>query len=460
MLATLLPAIGLLLTQTAPDTELVLKAIRFFRAEPGQAPGQTQVTAFIRIPADLSRAGRAGETSVALAIRVADERGNALYEQNWQKRSAVPSPRGVADRLDLIRFTLGAGNYRLEATAVDSVSGRRAQAAVSVEGYSSQPSASDLMLSPLVRPVTAQDTIPQAGEFRRGGLIVAIAPDVVVGGAGATLSYFFETYSGTGLDATLSLAVRDSAAAVVKRTGPFNVRVAAGIGLLTGQFDVGDLAQGRYDLVATLKSAGPSAERAGPFRIDPAVGSTPAALSDEGYFATLQGGQLDLAFAPLAVIASPNDLAGWSQVRTDEEKRAFLAAFWKKRDPAPKVVGNERRAQLYEGVTYANAFFADGRRRLAGWESDRGRVFLRQGPATQVLKRQQRGVVPAYEVWRYFDRGGRYYVFVDRGAGSYQLVRGNDPAEPGDRRWQEILTPTGVREVVGFLGREVLEARE
>jgi GWxTD domain-containing protein len=234
------------------------------------------------------------------------------------------------------------------------------------------------------------------------------------------------------------------------------VRVAAGIGLLSGQIDVADIVHGAYQLAATLTSAGQSTERAAAFRIDPAIAMTPAALSDEAYFATLQGAQLDVAFAPLSVIAPPTELAGWAQTRTEEERRAFLAGFWKKRDPAPRVVGNERRAQFYEGVTYANAFYADGRRRLAGWETDRGRIFLRQGPATQVLQRQQRGPVPTYEVWRYFDRGGRYYIFVDRGAGNYQLVRGNDPSEPGDRKWQEILTPTGVREVVGFLGREVL----
>jgi hypothetical protein len=74
-----------------------------------------------------------------------------------------------------------------------------------------------------------------------------------------------------------------------------------------------------------------------------------------------------------------------------------------------------------------------------------------------VLPRQQRGPVPAYEVWRYFERVPRYYLFVDRpGSESYRLIRSNDPTEPKDRRWQEILTPAGVREVVAFLGREVL----
>jgi hypothetical protein len=97
--------------------------------------------------------------------------------------------------------------------------------------------------------------------------------------------------------------------------------------------------------------------------------------------------------------------------------------------------------------------------RLAGWETDRGRIFLREGLPTQVLRRQQRGPIPAYEVWRYFEGQGRYYLFVDRGAlGGFQLLRSNHPREPQDRRWQQILTAAGVEEVVDFLGRQVLEA--
>ena len=66
--------------------------------------------------------------------------------------------------------------------------------------------------------------------------------------------------------------------------------------------------------------------------------------------------------------------------------------------------------------------------------------------------------MPAYEVWRYFEGVGRYYLFVDRGAlGGFQLLRSNDPRELKERRWQQILTAAGVAEVVDFLGRTVLE---
>jgi len=457
VLASLILAGFALVQAPAPDTALVLRTLRFYRADPGRSPGHTQVTAFIRIPANFPTAGKSGELSLTLALRVADAAGQTLYQQSWQKRSAVPSPRGEADRLDLFRFTLPAGTYQLEANVTDSVSGRRLTASAGIEAFGTPPPASDLLVSPWLRPVAAADTIPLPGEFRRGSLILAIAPDVVVGGPGSSVAYLFETYSGSALDGTIVLTVLDSTGHVVKRTPPAPVRVSAGIGLLSGQLEVDDLPSGEYRLGAAVGFGGRTIEREARFRMDPVAASAPAALSDEAFFATLHGAELDLAFAPISAIAAANELSAWSPAGDDQAKRAFLTAFWKRRDPTPNTPGNERRAQFYDAVTYANAFYGEPKRRLTGWQTDRGRVFLREGLPTQVLRRQQRGTVPAYEVWRFFEKGGRYYIFADRpNLGTYYLIRSNDPREQRERRWAEILTPTGTREVVAFLGREVL----
>jgi GWxTD domain-containing protein len=439
------------------DTGLAVRAVRFYRADPGQSPGRTQVTALIQIPAELPQAGQGGEVSLGLSIRVVDSAGAPLYQQTWQRRTALPFPRGDADRLDLIRFTLGAGRYSLEASVIDSVSGRRAESTLPIDGYAAPPAASDLMISPWLRPVAAGDTIPQPGEFRRGGLIVAIAPEVVVGGPAASLAYLLETYAGTATEGHFTVAVQDDRGVERKRIGPNPIRVAAGIGLLTGQLDLGSLDPGRYRLVASIELGGQLVRREASFVADPVVANAPAQLSDDAYFGLLSGPSLDQAFAPLSAMAEPRELASWPAFGTDLDKRGYLTAFWRRRDPTPNASGNERRAQFYDGVVYSNAFYADPSRRLAGWQTDRGRIFLREGLPTQVLRRQVRGAVPAYEVWRYFEPTRRYYLFVDRGAlGGFGLVRSNDQRERQDPRWQAILTQAGVREIVEFLGREVL----
>jgi GWxTD domain-containing protein len=210
-------------------------------------------------------------------------------------------------------------------------------------------------------------------------------------------------------------------------------------------------------MVAALGLGSQTVIREGWFEVDPAVASAPASLADRDYFANESGQDLDRSFGPLAVIARPGELAGWPASGTDAAKRTFLAEFWRGRDPTP-ATGNERRARFYDGVVHATAFFADTARGLAAWETDRGRIFLREGLAPQVLRRKARGAVPAYEVWRYFDRPGRFYVFAAADErGGVDLIRSNDPKETNHPRWQQVLTPTGVREVVAFLGRQVLE---
>ncbi len=440
-----------------PDTSLVVRPVRFYRADPGQSPGITQVTTLLRIPAQLPQPGPDGQVSLTFSILIRDSTGTVLHQQSWRRRTAVPFPRGDAERLDLIRFSLGAGTFVLEGTVTDSVSGVRASASIPIQGYPAQPSASDLLVSPWVRPVASVDTVPQPGEFRRGNLIVAIAPEVVVGGADASIAYLLETYEGTSRDGTLTVVVTDQDGVDRRRIGPTPIRVAAGIGQITGQVELGDLPEGRYRLRTDIDVGGRVTAREAPFVFDAAVANEPSALSDEAYFGALSGPLLDQAFAPLAALAAPRELAAWPARGSDADKREFLTAFWRPRDPTPRTVGNERRAQFYDGVTYANAFYGDPRRRLPGWQSDRGRVFLREGLPTQVLRRQQRGSVPAYEVWRYFEPVGRYYLFVDRGAaGGFLLTRSNDDREAQVGRWREWLTPTGVQEVVDFLGRMVL----
>ena len=453
MLTSVLALVASLATT---DTALVVRAVRFYRADPGQSPGLTQVTAFLQIPSEFPTAGPGGEVSLGLSVRVVDSIGTALYEQSWRRRTAVPYPRGEADRLDLIRFTLSAGRYRLEASVIDSVSGRKMATAVQVEGYLTPPDASDLMVSPWLRPAASVDTIPQPGEFRRGGLIVAIAPQVIVGGATASVAYLLETYAGTAVDGRLTVQVVGDDGVVRKQVGPTRMRVAAGIGLLTGQLAVGEIGAGAFRLRTEMALGDQRVTREAPFAVDPAVANAPAALQDAVYFGGLGSPRLDQAFAPLSVIAKAGDLTGWPAEGTEQEKRDFLTGFWSKRDPTPQSGGNERRAQFYDGVIYVNAFYPEPGRRLAGWQTDRGRVFLREGLPIQVLRRQPRGRVPTYEVWRYFEPVSRYYIFVDRGAAGFGLVRSNDPRERREARWQQILTQGGVREVVAFLGRVVL----
>jgi hypothetical protein len=74
----------------------------------------------------------------------------------------------------------------------------------------------------------------------------------------------------------------------------------------------------------------------------------------------------------------------------------------------------------------------------------------------QVLKREQEGRAPRYEVWSYAKGKGYYYIFADRsGFGAFSLLTSNDLKEPGVPGWGEVLGGNAVADAGRFLGMDL-----
>ncbi|HSR53394.1 MAG TPA: GWxTD domain-containing protein [Acidobacteriota bacterium] len=153
-------------------------------------------------------------------------------------------------------------------------------------------------------------------------------------------------------------------------------------------------------------------------------------------------------------IITAEERAVFEDLRTEEEKVRFIEAFWKRRDPDPRTAENSFKEEHYRRIAYANERFSAG---IAGWKTDRGRVYIRFGPPTQrdvnptgttvsdnrgalanaMEGRIEGGVTPRemvtfpFEVW-YYNRiegigSGITLEFVDRsGAGLYELALDED----------------------------------
>ncbi len=68
----------------------------------------------------------------------------------------------------------------------------------------------------------------------------------------------------------------------------------------------------------------------------------------------------------------------WKAVTSDAAATAFIDLFWARRDPTPGTPRNEFREEFFTRVRYADASFAEKRRR--GALSDRGQVYIVLGP--------------------------------------------------------------------------------
>jgi GWxTD domain-containing protein len=445
-----------------PEADLILRAVRSYRAE----QGRTEVNAFVQIPMLLMEPtgeGPQGALSYRVAVKVTDSTGLKLFEQEWQNHTPAGLRRPDAFAMDMVRFSVAPGRYRLQVSVQDSVSGRKADSGIEVEGFAGTPPASDLLLSPQIRPVGTSDTVPRPAELRWGRMMVTAAARLDLTPLRPTAYYLLEAYTPKEERGTLTLRVADSSGKALITTESTPVHVPSGGGVLKGQLDLSGLPPGQYAMVASLALAGSTVERSAGFTmaeldetLDKDVARREAArVTDAGYFDAMDEEELEQAKDPLVLIAEGSELRKYSKDLSVAAKRRFLTEFWQRRDPTPNTPVNETRQLFYEAVAIADREYGEqGRAAVPGWKTDRGRVFVRSGKPEEVLDRVQAGRSPPYQVWRYRCPKDRWYIFADRssGIGHYQLMNSNDIKEPTVPNWREVIREEGVADIGRFLG--------
>ncbi len=441
------------------DSGLVLRAVRFYRPD----MNRTRVKGLVQIPFSMIQAsgGGAGQLNYTVSVQVVDSTGLTLYEQAWRNRARAQAGSD-AYTVEIVDFVVAPGKYRLKVEVKDSVSGRTASGGIDLQALSRSDGASDLLVAPEMRLATADDTVPRPGEFRTGNNLVTAAAQVVLTPLRANVYYLLEAYSDSGQRGAMSVALRDSSGKISIKTPEVPVTVAAGGSVLKGQLDLTGLPQGVYSMVADLKVGGRSIQRSATISmagLQETLARDSASrqadrVTDPGYFATMSPEQLDVAKAPLLYIAESGELSSWQPELSLDAKRRFLTTFWQKRDPTPGTARNERREAFYEAIAFANREYKEGgRKSVAGWRSDRGRIFARSGAPDDVFRRRNEGRAPPYEVWRYSTGKGSYYIFADRtGFGAFQLIFSNDLREPGIPSWSEVIGRKAVDDAGEFLG--------
>lgn len=121
----------------------------------------------------------------------------------------------------------------------------------------------------------------------------------------------------------------------------------------------------------------------------------------------------------LEPIAGNDELRRLRELPPDRRAEGF-ATFWRRRDPAPQTVRNERLEEHYRRVSIARRRYRDGFE--DGARSDRGRVFIRHGEPDLVEELSRSDGFGNYELWGYQDQGWRYWFYDSDGLGRFRLV--------------------------------------
>jgi GWxTD domain-containing protein len=223
----------------------------------------------------------------------------------------------------------------------------------------------------------------------------------------------------------------------------------APVNVLLIQKDITQLASGRYRLLTEVKNRAGDLlcskevkfDRSNPNRDEQIIRELPM---EELFVAKLDS--MELRYS-LKAIASNVDDASVStlntviEVGTVESQRRFLYSFWARIDQNP-----EQAYQRYMEVARAvDKMYMSGFG--YGFETDRGRIFMKYGKPNDIITVENETSAPPYEIW-FYDRvptspiqTNVKFLFYNPSyaAGNYQLLHSTCRGETFNERWEVDL---------------------
>jgi GWxTD domain-containing protein len=129
----------------------------------------------------------------------------------------------------------------------------------------------------------------------------------------------------------------------------------------------------------------------------------------------------------VAYIITPKEKEVFLQLKTDRERKLFIDAFWKHRDPNLNSEENEFRKEHYRRIVYVNQWF--GRESpLPGWKTDMGRIYIILGEPNSIERFENLTEVYPTVIWFYQGKGDyglpnafNVVFFKRSGFGEYEL---------------------------------------
>jgi GWxTD domain-containing protein len=430
---------------------LEIRLTRFYRG----AGKQTVVDGFCRIPftlLDSLTRGPGGIAAYRFAISVRDSANLELVAQQWAR--TVPARMLATVRgssLEHFTFAASPGAYTVEVTVRDSASGRVTRERASLATFGGRPAASDLLLATGMRAAGGADSALRTGELRKGSVIVEAAERPLLTPSRAQLGYYVEWYGQTAETAAVSVRVLRGDGSPLLTTPAQRIPFEAGGGASRAMVDLAGLPPGEYGFEVVVQGKDSTVARRAPFRMGGFESVAMASLPATDKFELMSEAQLDTLYAPLIYLMVSDEVGIYSSL-TVEGKRSFLRRFWLKRDPTSGTPRNEAQENFYSRIAEANRRYREGgAAEIPGWRTDRGRIFIKNGPPQEVLQRPQAGNTLPYEVWKYSMGRLLKYVFMDLTQfGNYALIWTDDRREPSRPNWQSLLGPEGVQDVERF----------
>jgi GWxTD domain-containing protein len=390
-----------------------------------------------------------GEVEVILIFKL-DGKVASFRKYNLSSQEIDDPLARDFDFLDQQRFLLGAGDYLLEISLRDINQDHPAVESatkVMVEASTGKVSISTLQLIERTEPATSPSNLTKAGynlypdfygyypEFmNRISFYAEIYHTLDAWGAdGMFLSTArIESYETGKLMSNISFYRRESAAEVVP---------------LLHSFDITKLPSGNFNLVVEIRDKENQSVAISKTFFQRSNPKVPLDLSDIA--------AIDVVHTFSAVYTNPDTLAihirSCYPLASEMEKmfaanllkekdlrymQQYLYHFWSLRSPTnPELAWLNYKAQVDRvNLTYGTFI-------KAGFETDRGRTWLKYGEPNTIYRSTHEPEAYPYEIWHYYrlpdNQTNRKFVFVstEMGANDFNLTHSNAIGEINNQQW-------------------------
>ena len=164
--------------------------------------------------------------------------------------------------------------------------------------------------------------------------------------------------------------------------------------------------------------------------------------SETDIFGEYTEDELNYYLQTLLYASSPQEQNFIKSLENYDQKKNFLFNFFEKRKTPEKEVQDMWNGHL-AALKYVNQEFKSGFR--PGWQTDRGRVFIKYGIPHDVERHPSKANLLPYEVWRYNRLGSQtnvLFVFYDPdlATNEYPLLHSTKYGEINNPRWRMELT--------------------
>ncbi len=377
--------------------------------------------------------------------------GNSIVSKHWIVTNEIVDSTSLDKSLiGLVGFIIDRGSYIINVTGSDAsnpINKKFISENIFVRPFLNEETAlSDVQLASNIIPNTHNTT----SIFYKNTYEVLPLPAGVGGEMQPVVFYYLELYnlqSGTSAnDLRLDEIVINSRGQLVNfKSKKINrtVDTRVEVGLVKAHKLPTDTYTLRIDLIDSVANYGVSSskrffvynpsvvtEDTLSTTVSPVLSTTFGAMSEE---------ELDDLFEKSKYIATNPEMNKYKALSTEEAKREFMYNFWKARDENPSDERNESYLNYISRVSESDAkYSAMGKQ---GWKSDRGRVYIIYGEASEIERHPNETDSRPYEIWKYESlEGGVYFIFGDlTGFNDYQLLHSTKRGEIRDDYWQRRI---------------------